>query len=75
MKFIVAYAHVKDSRNFKSTLVSRLDGNPTLPKDQLTQIKDDKLYMKPKLLTTTNRDTILNLGYDHDMCFLNTREA
>ena len=64
MKFILAYVHAGYSRNFKSTLVSQLDGNPTLPIDQLTQIKDDKLYMKPKLLTTTNRDIILNFGYD-----------
>ena len=33
------------------------------------------LYMKPKLLTTANHDTMLNFGCDCGVCFLNTHEA
>ena len=31
--------------------------------------------MRPKLLTTANHDTMLNLGCDYGVCFLNTLEA
>ena len=31
--------------------------------------------MKPKLLDTTNHDTLLNLDSDCGVCFLNSREA
>ena len=75
VKFIVAYVEVGESRNFKSTIVSQLNGNPTLYKDQLTQIKASILYMKPKFPTTANHDTMLNLGCDCCVCFLNTHEA
>ena len=33
------------------------------------------LYMKPKLFIAVNHDTVLNLGYDCGVCFLNTSEA
>ena len=55
--------------------VSQLNGNPTLSKDQLTQIKAGNLYMKPKILIATNHDSTLHLGCDYDVCFLNTCEA
>ena len=75
VKSIVAYVEVGESRIFKSTLVSQLNGNPTLSKDRLTWIKVGILYMKPKLLTAANHDTMLNLGCDCGVCFLNTHEA
>ena len=75
VKSIVAYVEVGESRIFKSTLVSQLNGNPTLSKDRLTRIKASILYMKPKLLTAANHDTMLNLGCDCGVCFLNTLEA
>ena len=58
----MAYVEVGGSRVFKSTLVSQINDNPTLSKDQLTWIKASILYMKPKLLTIANHDTMLTLG-------------
>ena len=43
----MAYVKVGESRIFKSTLVSQLNGNPTLFEDQTTRIKASILYMKP----------------------------
>jgi len=74
-KSAVAYVMVGESRIFKSTLVSQLNGNPSLSKDRLTQIKAGILYMKPKLLSAGNHDTLLKLGCDCGVCFLNTPEA
>ena len=75
VKFIVAYVEVRESRIFKSTFVSQLNGNPTLSKYRLTWIRASTLYVKPKLLTTMNHDIILNLGCDCGVCFLNTSKA
>ena len=50
LKFIVPYVELGECRNFKSTLVCQLNGNPTLSKDRLTRFKANILYMKPKLL-------------------------
>ena len=50
VKSIVSHVKVGKSKNFQSTLVSQLNGNPTISKDQLTWIKADTLYMKLKLL-------------------------
>lgn len=47
----MAYLEVGESGILKSTHDSRLNGNPTLSRDQLTQIKVGILYMKPKVLT------------------------
>ena len=66
---------IGESRIFKSTLVSQLNGNPSLSKDRLTRIKAGILYMKPKLLSVGNHDILLKLGYDCGVCFLNTHEA
>ena len=66
---------VGESRIFKSTLVSQLNGNPSLSKDRLTRIRAGILYMKPKLLSVGNHDTLLKLGCDCGVCFLNTPEA
>ena len=69
MKFIVAYVEVGASRISKSTFVSQLNGNPTLPNDRLTWIKAGNSYMKPKLFSATNHVTILDLGYDYGVSF------
>jgi hypothetical protein len=74
VKFIVAYVDVGESRVFKSTLVSQLNGNLT-SKNRLTHIKVGILNMKPKLLTTTNHDTMLNIGCYSGVCFWNALEA
>ena len=50
------------SLKFQSTLVGQLTSNPFVSKDQSIQIEVSILYMKPKLLTTANHDTMLNLG-------------
>jgi len=39
LKPIVTYVEAWESRIFKSTLVSQLNGNPTLSNDWLTQIR------------------------------------
>jgi hypothetical protein len=65
----MAYVEVGESRIFKGTFAGHLNGNPILSKDQLTWIKVGILYMQPKLLTTINRDTMLNLGCDCGMFF------
>ena len=75
VKSIVAYVEVSESTIFKSTLVSQLNGNPTLSEDWLTWIKANILYMKPKLITVANHDTTLDLNCDCGVCFLNTLEA
>ena len=51
------------------------NGNPTLSKDWLTRIKANISYTKPKHLTAANHHTLLNLGGDCGVCFLNTHEA
>lgn len=61
VKSIVANVKIHDSRMFKSMVVSQMNGNPTLFKDRLAWRKDGILYMNPKLLTTANHDTTLNL--------------
>ena len=43
VKPVVACVEVDEYRIFKSTLVSQLNNNPTLSKDQLTWIKADIL--------------------------------
>ena len=68
VKSSVAYVKVGESRIFKSTLVSQLNGNPTLSKDLLTWIKVGISYVKPKILTAANHDTMLNLGCDCGVC-------
>ena len=75
VKFIVTCVKVGEFGIFKNALASQLNGNPTLPKDQLTRSKAGILYMKPKLLTAANHDTMLNLGCDGRVCVLNTHEA
>ena len=75
VKFIVAYVDVGESRNFNITLVSHLNGSPPLSEDPLTLIKVGILYVKPKLLIPANRDAMLNLGCDCEVCFLNTPKA
>ena len=75
VKSIMAFVEVGESRIFKSTLVSQLNGNPTLFEDRLTWIKAGILYMKPKLLTDTNHDTLLNPSCDFGVCILNKHEA
>ena len=66
----MAYVKVRESRNFQSTLVSQLNGNPNLPKDRLIRYKAITLYMKPSLLTV-----VINLGCDCGVYFLNTHET
>jgi len=51
------------------------NGNPSLSKDRLTRIRAGILYMKPKLLSAGNHDTLLKVGCDCGVCFLNTHEA
>ena len=63
----MAHVELGESRIYKGTLVGHLKGNPILSKDQLTWIKVGILYMQPKLLTTVNYDTMLNLGCDYEM--------
>ena len=75
VKSSVAYVKVGESRIFKSTLVSQLNGNPTISKDRLTRIKVGILYIKLEPFTAENHDTMLNLGCDCGVCFLNTHEA
>ena len=58
VRFIVVYVEVGESKFVETTLVSQLNGNPTLIKDRLTQIKVVMLYMKPKLLIATTHDTM-----------------
>jgi hypothetical protein len=74
VKSIVAYVEVGESRIFKSILVSQLNGNPTLSKDQLFWVKAG-ILKNPKLLTVANHGTMLKLGSDCGMCFLNTPKA
>ena len=59
---------VGESTILKNALISQLNGNPTLSKDRSTRIKAGVLYMKPKLLTTKNHDTMLNLDCDCGVC-------
>ena len=66
---------VGESNFFESTLVSQLNGNHSLSKDMLTRIKAGILYMKPRLLSVGNHDTLLKLGCDCGVCFTNTLEA
>ena len=75
VKSIVAYVKVGEYRILRSTLISQLIGNPNLSRDLLTWIKTCIWYVKPKLLTTTNHDTMLNLGCDCGVCFLSTLET
>ena len=55
----MAYVEMGESRVFKSIIISQSNGNPTLSKEQLTQIKVSIFYMKPKLLTAANHDTYI----------------
>ena len=66
----MAFAKVRESIIFKSTRISQLNGNPTLSKDQLILIKVGIFYMKPKLLTTANHDSMLNFGCDCEVFVL-----
>ena len=75
VKSIVACVEVGESRIFKSIHVSQLNGNPTLFKDWLAWNKTYVLYVRPKHLTATNYDTMLNLGCDYGLCLMNTPEA
>ena len=70
-----AYVEVGESRIFKNTLVGQLSDNPTLSKDLLTRINAGIFYMKHKLFTTANHDTMLKFGRDCEVCFWNTLEA
>ena len=65
VKSIVAYVEVWESNIFKVSLVSQLNGNPTLIKDWLTRIKSVIFFIKPKSLSATNHDTILNMGCEY----------
>ena len=56
---IMAYVEVGDSRISKTLLVSQLAGNPTLYKNELTQIMVGILYMKPKIHITANHNIML----------------
>ena len=73
----MAYVEVGQHGIFKDTLISQLNGNPTLSKDRSTRINVGVLYMKPKLLTITNHDTgsLLNFDRNCGVCFFNTYEA
>ena len=71
----MAHVEVRGSRIFKSTLVSQLNGKPTLSKDTLTRIKARMSYTNLNSLPPQNHDTMLNLGCDCRVCFLNTHEA
>ena len=62
-------------RAINSALVSQSNGNPSPSKDQLTRIRSGILYMKPKLLSVGNHDTLSKLGCDCGVCFFNTPEA
>ena len=46
VKFIVACVEVGESR-ISGTVISQLNGNPTLSKDGLAWIKVGTLYLKP----------------------------
>ena len=74
VKSDVAYVEVGESRIFKSILVSQLNGNPTLSKNRLSWIKVG-MFINPKLLTVANHGTMLMLGSDCGLCFLNTPKA
>ena len=60
-------------KKFQSTFLSLLNGYPTLYKDQSIGINDSIVYMTPKLLTTIQHDTMLNLvcnyGVIMERCF------
>jgi hypothetical protein len=68
------YVAVGESRIFKSTFVSQLNGDPILYEDCLTRIRAGILYMKPKLLIVENHDTMLILIVIME-CFFNTPKA
>ena len=75
-EFHYGLCRAKGLQNFKSVFVRQLKDNPTLSNIQLTKIKDGNQYMQPKPLIVANHDgTILNIGCDYGMCFLNTYEA
>ena len=71
----MAYVEVGESTIFQSTFVNQSNGNPTLSQDQLTHIMASILYMKHELLVAANHITMINLGCDCGVCFLNTCEA
>jgi len=75
MKSIVAYVEVGEFKIFISILISHLDGNSTLSKKQLTWNKIDILYMKLKIFSARNHDTILELSCDDGVYFLNIGKA
>ena len=74
-KSVLPYVEFERAKIYKSTLVSQLNGNPTLSKDRLTRIKSGIIYTEEKVKTLANHDTLLKLGCDCAVVFLNTPEA
>ena len=63
---VVPFVDVDGPKIFKSTLVSHLNGNPTLSKDRLTKIKFGMLYTKLETKISRVGDNVFNfkLGCD-----------
>ena len=74
-KSILPYVEFERTKIYKSTLVSQLNGNPTLSKDKLTRIKSGIIYIEEKVKTLANHDTLLKLGCNCAVVFLNTPEV
>ena len=59
---VVPYVECSGHRIFKSTLVTRLNGNPFLSKDRLTRVRNSIYY--------NNSDDILNASSSSNSCLL-----
>ncbi|MCO5564819.1 hypothetical protein L7F22_018487 [Adiantum nelumboides] len=53
-----------DKCMFKSTLVSQLNGNPTLSKDRLTRVRQGLHYSKKEEAQATSNDNLFGIGLD-----------
>lgn len=64
---ILPFVGVDGSKMYNSTLVSKLNGNPTLSKDWLARLNFRTLYVKPKVSLPRARDNCytLKLGCDY----------
>ena len=70
--YVVLFIVVDGSKIFKSTLVSQLNGNPTLLNDRMTEIKFGMLYTKleKKISRASDNDFSLKLGCDCVVAFV-----
>ena len=69
-KSVLPYVEFEGAKIYKSTLVSQLNGNPTLSKDRLTRIKSGIIYTEEKVKTQANHDTLLKLVVIVQLYFL-----